>query len=203
VLFTPFVLSFSTPAALGTIVAVGGVGLLAGGAAMTVTGGPRRPARAAAVFAALSGVAVAGTGFTTSVPALAGIVALFFFFLPLTAGSSQVVWQRTVPREIQGRVFAARTTIALSIVPLASLAAGPLADVIFEPAMAEGGAWAGLLGPLVGVGPGRGIALILAASGAMILLLGSAAQFLGPLRRLDAPAEGSAAAAPEPAPSVR
>jgi MFS family permease len=150
VLFTPFVLTFSTPAALGTIVAVGGAGLLAGGAAMTVTGGPRRPARAAAAFAAVCGLAVAGTGFTTSIPALCGIVALFFFFLTLIAGSSQVVWQRAVPRDIQGRVFAARSTIALSIVPLASLAAGPLADAVFEPAMAEGGAWAPLFGPLVG-----------------------------------------------------
>jgi hypothetical protein len=117
-----------------------------------------------------------------------------------------VVWQRTVPREIQGRVFAARSTIALSIVPLASLAAGPLADRVFEPAMADGGAWAGVLGPFVGAGRGRGIALILVASGAMILLLGAAASLLRPLRRLDEPAEAAdeaAAAAPVPSPSTQ
>lgn len=199
VLFTPFVLSFSTPAALGTIVGVGGLGLVAGSIAMTVSGGPRRPALGAAFFAACGGLAVAAAGFTTSVPLLAGIAALFFFFLPLTAGSSQVVWQRSVPPEIQGRVFAARAAIAMSIVPLASLAAGPLADLVFEPAMREGGAWAELLGPLVGVGPGRGIAVILVLAGLASALIAMAATLLRPLRSLDrAPV---ATPSPSPTPS--
>ncbi|MFN8178103.1 MAG: MFS transporter [bacterium] len=200
VLFTPFVLTFSTPAALGTIVSVGGVGLLAGSLAMAVGGGPKRPAQGAAWFAALGGIAVAGAGFTTSIPALAAIVAVFFFFLPLTAGSSQVLWQRTVPHDIQGRVFASRAAIAMSIMPLASLAAGPLADRVFEPAMAMDGRWARSLGPFVGVGRGRGMALLLVASGALILLVASVFAVFSPLRRLDASAEAPRAAAPEPSP---
>ncbi|MCA9752465.1 MAG: MFS transporter, partial [Gemmatimonadetes bacterium] len=106
VLFTPFVLSFSTPEALGTILSLGGLGMLAGGAVMTVWGGPRRPALGATLFAAAAGIPILAAGFTTSTTALAAIVAAYFFFLPLLAGSSQVVWQKAIPAALQGRVFA-------------------------------------------------------------------------------------------------
>ncbi len=201
VLFTPFVLSFSTASALGTIVGVGGLGLVAGSLAMTVSGGPRRPAQGAAFFAALGGVAILAAGFTTSIAALAAIAATFFFFLPLTAGSSQVVWQRKVAPEIQGRVFATRSAIAMSIVPLASLAAGPLADAVFEPAMAEGGAWAGTLGVWIGTGPGRGMALILVACGLASVLVACGAVLLRPLRGLDQEAICASASPTPPVPS--
>ncbi len=187
VLFTPFVLTFSTPDALGRIVSVGGVGLLAGGLLLTVWGGPGRPARGAATFAGLGGLAVIGAAFTTREPLLAAVVAVFFFFLPLTSGASQVVWQRTVGADVQGRVFAVRSTVALSIVPLASIAAGPLADRVFEPALAAGGRWAGVLGPWFGVGPGRGIAVIFALAGAMMMLIALVGGLSRPLRRLDEP----------------
>jgi hypothetical protein len=137
------------------------------------------------MFAGLGGLAVIGAAFTTSVPGLAAVVALFFFFLPLTSGASQVVWQRAVPPELQGRVFAVRSTLALSIVPLASIAAGPLADRVFEPAMAVGGSWAGALGPWFGTGDGRGIALIFAGAGVLMMLIALVGGLSGPLRRLD------------------
>lgn len=185
VLFTPLVLNLSTPAALGSILAVGGLGMIAGGALMSVWGGPRQAALGAAVFAALGGAAVAAAGLTVSVPMLAAAAFAFFFCTPLLAGSSQVIWQRTVPAEVQGRVFSARATVAMSAVPIASLAAGPLADRVFEPAMAAGGPLADVFGSLVGVGRGRGIALVLVAAGALSVLAAAAAALYGPLRRLD------------------
>jgi hypothetical protein len=49
--------------------------------------------------------------------------------------------------------------------PLAYLLAGPLADRLFEPLMAEGGALsATFLGSWLGVGPGRGIGLMFVLS---------------------------------------
>jgi hypothetical protein len=112
-----------------------------------------------------------------------------------------VVWQRTVPQDVQGRVFAARAAIAMSIMPLASLAAGPLADRLFEPSMAEGGRWTGIFGSLVGTGRGRGMALILVACGAMIVFVAVTAFLSARLRKLDGLA-AAASAAPEPSPLI-
>ena len=76
-------------------------------------------------------------------------------------------------------------TIAMSAVPLASLLAGPLADRLCEPAMVPGGSLSVLLGPLLGTGRGRGIALILVVAGAFSILAALAAGLYAPLRRLD------------------
>jgi DHA3 family macrolide efflux protein-like MFS transporter len=197
VVFTPLVLSFSTPAALGTILAVGGLGMIGGSALMTLWGGPRRPALGAVTFAALGGAAVIAAGLTVAVPLLAAAAFMFLFCLPLTAGSSQVLWQRVVPAGMQGRVLAVRATLAMSAVPLASLLAGPLADRVCEPAMAPAGALAGWLGPALGTGRGRGIALILLLSGILTLAAALAAGLYAPLRRLDE----TAAVSPAPAPA--
>jgi len=199
VLFTPLVLSFTSPAALGTILSVGSVGMVAAGVLLSVWGGPRRPALGAALFAALGGAAVCVAGLTTSVLLLAGTAAAFFLFLSLVAGSSQIVWQRAVPPELQGRVFAVRVAIALCAIPLASLAAGPLADRLFEPAMMPGGALAQLAGAIVGVGKGRGIALLIIAAGAASVGIALTAASYGPLRRLDAEETARGSAAPVPA----
>jgi hypothetical protein len=86
---------------------------------------------------------------------------LLLFFIPISAALSQVVWQTKIPADVQGRVFAIRGMIAYSIMPVSNLLAGPLADKLFEPWMAEGGLLANtFLGDLLGVGPGRGIGVI-------------------------------------------
>src|SRR5690606_22451297 len=57
-------------------------------------------------------------------------------------------------------VFAVRRMIARIATPLAYLLAGPLADDLFEPMLADGGALASTVGRVIGVGPGRGIAFL-------------------------------------------
>jgi len=52
------------------------------------------------------------------------------------------------------------------------LASGPLADLLFEPAMREpNSALAKLFGWLTGTGPGAGMALIMLISGALIVVI--------------------------------
>ena len=75
-------------------------------------------------------------------------------------GSNQAIWQSKVETSAQGRVFAFQQMIASAAAPLAYLLAGPLAEKVFEPLLAEGGALAGTIGQLLGVGAGRGIALL-------------------------------------------
>jgi hypothetical protein len=63
--------------------------------------------------------------------------------------------------------------ISRSMMPLAFLTAGPLADYIFEPLMTEGGALSNsLIARIIGVGPGRGIGLLflICAFGGMITI---------------------------------
>jgi hypothetical protein len=85
--------------------------------------------------------------------------------MPIGGAASQALWQRKVPPRIQGSVFALRTAVGYAALPLALLAAGPLADGVFEPLMRADGALAPNVGLVLGVGPGRGAALLLALVG--------------------------------------
>jgi hypothetical protein len=102
------------------------------------------------------------------------MLAAFFtmLFIPIANGSSQAIWQSKVPPDVQGRVFATRVMIARMGVPVAMLISGPLADRVFEPAMASGGSWASVFGELVGVGPGAGMALMFVIAGGLGMLVG-------------------------------
>lgn len=73
---------------------------------------------------------------------------------------------------MQGKVFAARRFIAQLTLPIAMLAAGFLAERVFEPAMQSGGVLASIWGGILGAEPGAGIALL-------FVLIGLAATFTG------------------------
>lgn len=89
-------------------------------------------------------------------------------FIPIASSLSQAVFQTKVAPEVQGRVFAVRGLIARSMMPIAYILSGLLADHIFEPMMQVGGTLGGtLLGTLVGVGDGRGIGLMFVLAGLM------------------------------------
>jgi MFS family permease len=186
VLSGPLVLSFSTPAALGMIQMASGVGMLLGSVVMSTWGGPKRRIVGVVGFIALAAVGGLMMGLRPSAVMIGAGLSLFLFCIPMASGSSQAIFQTKVAPEVQGRVFATRSMIAQSIMPLAHLLSGPLADGVFEPWMAEGGALAQTwVGRALGVGPGRGIGLMYVVS-AVLLLGASAVAWLNPrIRRVE------------------
>ena len=170
VLFTPLVLNFTTPAILGTLLSIGGLGFLAGSLAMSAWGGPKRRVYGILGLSLLQGIVLFAAGLPPSVAILAPAAFFYFFGVPIINGCSQAIWQSKTALDVQGRVFAVRRMIAWSSLPLAYLIAGPLADRIFEPLLAEGGLLADSVGQIIGVGPGRGIGLLFIVLGIMVLL---------------------------------
>ena len=204
VLVTPLVLALADVTALGMLTTAGGVGLLVGSVVMSAWGGPRRQLHGVLAFQLTCGLCLVLVGLGTSLPLLAGVAFAFFFGLPIINGSSQSILQRTVPLPLRGRVFAFSGAITGMMVPLAYAVSGPLADLVFEPALRPGGALVPLLGTLVGTGPGRGIALMFVLAGALTLLLTGLAALYRPLRTLESKPEedpGPAAAGPSAHPS--
>jgi MFS transporter, DHA3 family, macrolide efflux protein len=160
VLATPLVLSFAPPKVLGSVLAASSAGLLAGSVVMTITGGPRPRIHGVLGCGLLSGLALALVGWQPHPVLVAAGLFLAMFGGPFINGSSQAIWQVKVPPDVQGRVFSVRRLIAQLTAPLGYLSAGPLADFVFRPLLAEGGPLAGSVGRVLGVGPSRGIGLI-------------------------------------------
>jgi hypothetical protein len=170
VLATPLVLSFASAAVLGTVLSIAGIGMLVGASVLSTWGGPQRLINSVFGFMLLSGLSILVAGVRPSVPLFALAAFLFFLGLPIMNGSIQVIFQRKVAPDMQGRVFALMGAIAGSSLPLAYLIAGPLADRVFEPLLAPGGLLVGSIGQLIGVGRGRGIGLMFIVIGALTML---------------------------------
>lgn len=185
VLFTPLALSFASPTALGTIMSIGGIGMVVGSLIITTYRGPQRKINSVFVFQLLGGASILVAGLRTSITLLALAAFLFFFGLPISNASTQVIFQKKVAPDVQGRVFALIEGISGVFVPLAYVVAGPLADRIFEPLMSVNGLLAPSIGKIIGVGEGRGIGLMFVLTGTLIMLATVFAYQYSPLRQVE------------------
>ena len=186
VLTAPLVLSFAKADSLGVVQSVFGLAMLIGSIVMSVWGGPKRRMLTIYICALLVGVALIIIGLRPSVALIAVGFFIFLFNIPIASGSSRAIWQSKIAPDVQGRVFASRNMISGSMMPLAFLLAGPLADKIFNPLMLPGGALANtVIGHVIGVGPGRGVSLIFSASGVLLLIVTAAAYLYPRMRNVE------------------
>ena len=171
VLFVPMVLSFSSPAVLGTLQSAGGVGMLLGGLFLSVWGGPKRRVTGVLGFGLLGGAATIFIGVRPDALLIAVANLVSTFSIPLINGCSQAIWQVKTAPDVQGRVFSVRRAIAWSTTPVSYLLVGPLADKVFEPEMAVNGGLAESVGRIIGVGPGRGAGLMFILMGICVIMV--------------------------------
>jgi len=188
ILFAPMILArtANNEVILGTTLMMFGIGGVVGGLLIAAWGGFKRRIHGVLlglILTSLLGQVIIGVGQALWMWGLGAF--LMMFFLPLVNGSSQAIWQAKVPPDIQGKVFATRRLIAQVSAPVAMILAGRLADVVFEPAMASGGAFARLFQPLVGSGPGSGMALMFVFAGILGAVVAVTGYVVPAIRRVE------------------
>ena len=198
-LFIPLILDRWKADVLGYLSTIMGVGMLAGTLLMSAWGGGRRKVYTLLGAGLLGGLFLGAVGFSLTIPLLAVCGFGFMFSVPFMNACSQAIWQSKVAPDVQGRVFAVRRAIAWSSQTIAPLLAGPLADGIFKPGMSSGGFLTPFFGPLIGVGAGRGIGLLISLLGALSVLVAVTAFMAPPIRNVEADLPDHAAA-PDAAP---
>jgi DHA3 family macrolide efflux protein-like MFS transporter len=184
----------------GTVSSIGAAGGIAGGLAMSAWGGPKRR-----IHGVLLGWALVGLLGTALMGLGRGLIGwgiasfLSAFFTPIINGCDQAIWQAKVEPDVQGRVFSVRRLVYWSTAPLGTLLAGPLADRIMEPAMQVGKPLAQAFTPLVGSGPGVGMALIFILTGAATAAIGIGGYAFRAVREVETilPDHGQETAEPE------
>ena len=185
VLFTPLILSFASAAVLGAIASVGGGGMLIGSVGLGLWGETKNLINAMFGYSIMIGICIVSAGWHSNIFFLGVAVFFFFFGRTIIAGCTQVVIQKKVEPDIQGRVFAITGSIVAACLPLAYFAAGPLADYLFEPLMQSGGMYADTIGQFIETGAGAGIRLMFNIIGASIILIAIVGFLYPPLRRLE------------------
>lgn len=185
VVFWPLILNFGSSEELGLILSISGCGMLLGSLFMSFWGGPKRRVYVILTFVALQGMLLCLGGLQASIK-LAALGAFgYLFAYPIIVSCNQTIWQRKVPLELQGRVFAGQQMVERSLSIFAYLVAGPLVDQILEPMLAPGGLLADSIGQVIGVGPGRGIGFLFILIGILNIVATLFAYQEPRLRRLE------------------
>ncbi|NUR61139.1 MAG: amino acid adenylation domain-containing protein [Catenulispora sp.] len=160
-MMTPLVLAFAGLHQVAEVSVAGGLGAFLGGVAMTAWGGPRHQRLRTVLRCAL---ALAGCCVVIGARPTLWVIAAGAFgmsaALVLLNGVYTTIVQVKVPQRFHGRVFAVNTVIAWSTLPIGWALVGPAGSQLLQPLMAPGGALAGSVGRVIGVGPGRGIGLL-------------------------------------------
>ncbi|MBV1850666.1 non-ribosomal peptide synthetase/MFS transporter [Catellatospora tritici] len=182
---TPMVLAFGDAGDLGLVTAASGAGAALGSLVMLVWGGTRRRATGMVGFVIGVGLGVALMGLRPSVVLICAGALLWWASLSILNAHWMAMIQLKVGLELQGRVLATNQMLAVAMTPLAFVTAPLVADHVFTPLLDTGGALAGSLGPVLGVGPGRGMGLLLLVAGVALVLLGIAGLRYRPLARME------------------
>jgi MFS family permease len=174
-------------AALASVNTAIGVGGIVGGLLMAAWSGPRNRARGMLLgiigmcLSAQVAMALAGGVVGWCAAILVGAA-----LMPMVNGVMQAIVQTKVPQEWHGRVFGAVMFLSQISVPLATAVSGPLADHVFEPQAADGAGIFVVLGPLVGDGPGSGMAAMLLLAGLCGIAVGVLSMTRRTVREIDA-----------------
>ncbi|MEV4187943.1 amino acid adenylation domain-containing protein, partial [Streptosporangium canum] len=179
----PAVLSFGDVAGVGAVTATQGVGAVLGSLVMVFWGGTERRAIGMVGFVIGFGAGVLLVGLRPSLALAAFGGLMSWVFLTVLNAHWLALIQLKVGLELQGRVLATNQMLAVSMTPLAFLTAPSLADDVFGPLLVPGGPLADtVVGDVVGVGPGRGVGLLLVVCGALLMLWGALGLWYRPLR---------------------
>lgn len=171
--------------ALAAVSSIAGIGGVTSAVLVSLWGGPQR--RVSGMLAGFMGAGIAKTVFGLGQSLSVWLPAQFFSStsFPLMMSSEMALWTLATPAAVQGRVFAAHfLTYEIASLPIA-LIAGPLSDRVFEPAMQSSRLLQMVFGPIVGTGPGSGIALLYTMGAIICLLVGVLSWRLPQLRRLE------------------
>ena len=170
-LVTPLILTFSTEEIAGLVIACMGVGVTVGSIALAVTGGPERRMTGILLATATSGIGMGIISLRENA-ILAGIGFLFIgLSLAFIMGLPRIIFQTKAAPNVMGRIFSIWTAVTVTTQSTGILLAGPLAEQIVEPMMVQDGMLTNTFGQLIGVGDGRGMALIFLISGITIVLI--------------------------------
>lgn len=164
-LASPMVLAVSNAQTAGFMVSVCAVGMLVGSLWIGLVGIKKNYAGILSIAGVFSGVFIAMAGVNKNLIVTGAGIFLFFLSLPFINTCADVLVRKSIPNEVQGRVWGIISLLSQAGMVLAYAVSGILADYIFEPMFTENGILAGTIGMLIGTGEGRGIGFMLILSG--------------------------------------
>lgn len=182
-LLDPYGLELFSVQTWGVVFGLCATGFIIGGAVVGRVGLGGNPLRTMLLLLSLMGLV--GALFTVREWAwlYVGGIWLYMCLIPAVEAAEQTVIQKVVPLPRQGRVFGFAQAVEAGAAPITAFAIGPIAEFVILP-WSRTQAGADALGPLLGYGDARGIALIFLCSGIVLAVVSLLALTTRPYREL-------------------
>ncbi|HSH01960.1 MAG TPA: MFS transporter [Anaerolineae bacterium] len=163
-----------------------GIGGITASVLLTIYGGPRRH-RTRIISTAILGAGAAKTivALSRSATGWATFSGFASATFPVRGSTDKSIWLEQVPITVQGRVLAVREIMHQFAFYAGFGLAAPLADYIFEPALATNGWLTPYLNWLIPAGPGAGFTFVLFCAVLGMALVGLVTLFSPTLHQLD------------------
>lgn len=171
VLVRPMILNIADEKMLGIAESVCAFGILVGSGFIGIRGIKIRYARSLGIAGIISGVFISLAGFSRSLIFIVIFIFVFFITLPFINASADALVRNSIPNRLQGRAWGIIGLLTQIGIAAAFLISGPLVDNVFEPMMREGGILSNTFLKILGVGPGRGIGLLLIIVGLLFSIV--------------------------------
>lgn len=184
-LMVPMLLNLTEIEIVGISQSVSASGMIIGSLFIGLFGSKSKFARMLSISLFIAGIFFAKLGVSTNIIFITAAGFLFFATLPFINTSIEVLIRKNIDNTIQGRVWSIISMVTYLGSILAFAIAGFLADKFFIPLLEENGLLADSIGKIIGVGNGRGIALMFIISGIMISLIAILINRNEKIRRLE------------------
>lgn len=169
-LSTPLVLAFSDSAALGTMETVAASGMLVTSVVVGILPIKKGYVKLLSVSLFFAGLGMAAFGMRESIVWICLSGFFFFAMLPFANASLDFLTRTNIENSKQGRAWGLIGVISQLGYVAAYALAGVLADYVFNPLLADGGALAGSVGRIIGTGSGRGTGFLIVVAGGLLCL---------------------------------
>ena len=184
-IFVAYVLSFTSPGTMGTLLSLGATGMLVGSIFASAWKGTSRRVLGIIVSTVILGMMLVVIGASTWFLSIVVALWLGMSVMPLAQAMSQSIWLAKVEPDVQGRVFSIRSMIASGTAPIALALAGPMAERVFIPLMTGDSDLGVALQGWLGSGEGAAYGLFFVAIGVYTVIMAMLSWLYEPLRNLE------------------
>lgn len=171
VLVRPMILNIANEKMLGIAESICAIGILVGSGFIGIRGIKLGYARSLGIAGIISGIFISLAGFSSSLIFIVIFIFVFFITLPFINASADALVRNSIPNSLQGRAWGIIGFLTQIGIVAAFLISGPLVDNVFEPMMREDGTLSNTFLKVLGLGPGRGIGLLLIIVGILFSIV--------------------------------
>lgn len=182
-LMDPYGLTLMSVEAWGVLIGVTSLGFILGGIVVARRGLGSNPVRTLLLANVVMWTVTIVFPIRSEILPLAVGFFIYLVLAPVAEASEQTIIQKVVPFTEQGRVFGFAQSLETAASPVTAFLIGPIAQFWILPSMTNG-ALADALGPWLGTGPDRGMALIFIVAGVIGLTVTVLALRSRPYRNL-------------------